>query len=386
MTYDIDILLDFVSSLALVAILALAYGTLRRRFSGPTMAPVLLGFLFGTVTIIQMHTPLTPMEGLIIDMRNVPIALAGAFLGLRGLAVCLIMAMATRYGIGGVGWISGVAGMIVAGGAGLAWDRLTRHRSVRGARPLMALGVVMCSHLVAAVLLPVDIAIWFLTVAAPPIVALNLVSIPLVGALLERERQLMAGETRLKASASTDPDTGLLTQAAFAREVSLASSAGRTSPVAGILIVGIGNRKDLAQLHGSEGLAQVSGALRHRLKSMITHCELLGQSDNGDILVPLLADEMTDRAEIETALRRGLTNCAIALPGGESARPTASVQLHTLSEGYGSRDIRKQLEKLPRPRPASARAQAPARPNRGASGIHHALFAKSERLARAIHG
>ena len=104
------------------------------------------------------------------------------------------------------------------------------------------------------------------------------------------------------------------------------------------------------------------------------------------LLVPLLADEMTDRAEIETALRRGLTNCAIALPGGESARPTASVQLHTLSEGYGSRDIRKQLEKLPRPRPASARAQTPARPNRGASGIHHALFAKSERLARAIHG
>lgn len=361
MAYDIDILMDFISSLALVALLAIAYSAFLRRFQGPNLAPIFLGFLFGIVTIIQMHTPLSPMEGLIVDMRNVPIALAGAFLGLRGLAACLIIAMGTRYGIGGVGWISGLLGMVIAGCAGFAWNHLTRHRETRGPALLFGLGAAMCSHLIAVAVLPADIAVWFRTVAAPVVVVLNLLSVPLVGALFERERQLMISETRMQAAATADPETGLLTQAAFAREVSLAGSAGSDAGISGILKVEFRNRKWLTTHLGAQQVAQLSGALRHRLKAQVTHGDLLGQSDDGAILVPLSDTEILRVPEIETALRRDLSECAIVLPNRDMARPVVDCGWRKLTGARDVGSILAQLCRKPRPPRAETRAAPSAR-------------------------
>ena len=229
----VSILVDFGSSLALVALLALGYGALKRRFRGPNAAPMMLGLLFGIVTIIQMHSPLSPMDGLIIDMRNVPIALAGAFLGFRGLIICLTLAAATRFGIGGIGWLPGVMSMFIAGFAGLIWAHFTRHIAHRGIWHLILLGAAMSSHVAAAVFLPFDIALWVFSVAAPPIILLNLIAVPLVAALLEREGGMLTREQRLEAAARADPETEVLTRAAFAREIMHASTAGATDRVVG---------------------------------------------------------------------------------------------------------------------------------------------------------
>lgn len=190
MTPHVSLLLEFINSLAPLAVLAMGYGMLQRQAPGRRVSPVVLGLLFGLVTVLQMHLPLTPFDGVIIDMRNVPIALAGAFLGVRGLAVCLAVAMLTRYGIGGIGWVSGVAGMALAGAAGLIWHRITARMARRGVASLLALACGMSVHLLAAGLLPADVAAWFLSVAAPVILAVNLVAVPLVGWLLERERHI----------------------------------------------------------------------------------------------------------------------------------------------------------------------------------------------------
>ena len=229
----VSILVDFGSSLALVALLALGYGALKRRFRGPNAAPMMLGLLFGIVTIVQMHSPLSPMDGLIIDMRNVPIALAGAFLGFRGLIICLTLAAATRFGIGGVGWLPGVISMFIAGFAGLIWAHFTRHIGRRDLWHLILLGAAMSSHVVAAVFLPFDMALWVFSVAAPPLILLNLIAVPLVAALLEREVGILGQEMRLEAAARADMETEVLTRAAFAREIMHTTVAGATDPVVG---------------------------------------------------------------------------------------------------------------------------------------------------------
>lgn len=110
-----SVFLDFAASLAVLALLAESYGVIRRRFVGAFAAPIVLGVLFGLMAVVQMHRPFEPFDGVIIDMRNVPIALAGAFLGWRGLLPCLGIAVATRMGIGGVGMVSGIAAMAMSG-------------------------------------------------------------------------------------------------------------------------------------------------------------------------------------------------------------------------------------------------------------------------------
>jgi len=116
---------DFAASLALIFVLALAYGALHRRMPEVISPQFVLGTLFGIIACLEMQRPLQPFDGVLIDMRNVPIALAGAFLGRSGLAACLVIALTSRLYLGGAGAIAGVTGMMVAGGMGYLWHILT---------------------------------------------------------------------------------------------------------------------------------------------------------------------------------------------------------------------------------------------------------------------
>ena len=95
---------------------------------GTWIAESLLGILFGVVAVMQMNAPFEPIPGLIIDMRNVPMVLAGAFLGARGMLLCMVLAIAARLQIGGIGALAGVASILIAGAAGAFWNAATARR------------------------------------------------------------------------------------------------------------------------------------------------------------------------------------------------------------------------------------------------------------------
>ncbi len=154
------ILPQFIGSLALVAFLSSLYGVTRAHIRTAT-AQALLGLAFGLVAMLQMSAPLEMLPGVILDMRNVPIALAGAFLGWRGALLCLAIAVATRASIGGVGMWSGIAGMIVSCTAGHLWNRATLTLEVRGVRQLFGFGLIVSAHMGAALLLPREVCTAF---------------------------------------------------------------------------------------------------------------------------------------------------------------------------------------------------------------------------------
>ena len=110
-------------------------------------------------------------------------------------------AFATRIGIGGVGTVAGVMGMSISGLAGMIWSRQTAHLEHRHLGVLFVLALCMSTHLISGLAVPREMAIWFFTVAAGPIFAVNLVAVPLIGALLERENRRMKEERRLAAAA-----------------------------------------------------------------------------------------------------------------------------------------------------------------------------------------
>lgn len=116
-----EALKDLLGTIALMALLAIAYGTIMRASMRAWLGRSLLGALFGGAAILGMHGPIHVAEGVIGNLRNVPVVLAGAFLGPQGAAMTMAVALGGRIETGGAGMASGCMGIIIGGFVGLGW-------------------------------------------------------------------------------------------------------------------------------------------------------------------------------------------------------------------------------------------------------------------------
>jgi hypothetical protein len=297
--------IDIAAALAVTAVIAESYGAVRRRLVGNAAAPALLGVMFGLMAALHMHNPLEPYEGFIIDLRNIPIALAGAFLGWRGLLPCLLIAMLTRIGIGGVGAVAGLWAMVIAGLAGIIWARKMAAFKKRNFGMLLLLALAMSTHLLAAVALPRDVAVWFFTSAVGPILAMNLLAVPLIGSLLERENRRILLEAKRSRTDARAPNTGLLTGHSFVREITNAFAAHPLGSFAGVLVIApeAHGWRSFLSMSRKSNMPEVEARL---LSGHLSHWTLAGRAANGHILVPLTWQELETahrlRASVRTAL------------------------------------------------------------------------------------
>lgn len=391
MVFDTNILIDFISSLAIIAILAWGYGIIRQRFVYRYAAPISLGMMFGLVSILQMHTPLSPVDGLIVDLRAVPVVLAGAFLGARGLAICLLIALCARFSIGGVGMQSGLVGIVAAGVLGLLWDRMTRQTSVRNGFHLLALAGAAVFSLGAGVILPDPLRTWFFEVAALPLAVMYLISVPIIGSLLERERAILLAEEVERKATLVERRSGLLRQSDFLRE--LANRLASETPhdrVSALLVVSLRHRKWMVAHWGPAILGHIMGGLRHRLSGMVTHGSFLGVTACGDILIPLTRQEAMDHSHLSAKFRREITERTIAVPGGQDARVGVTDRLILLKDAVSADEMGLLLEgrrttwPLPQrtPQTPKRRATDMTRPPAISDDPHPSLFDKADALLR----
>lgn len=302
-----SVFFDIAAALAITALLAESYGFVRRKMGGTNYAPLILGVLFGLMALTQMFTPVEPYEGVFIDMRCVPITLAGAFLGWRGLIPCLAIGVATRYGLGGVGTAAGITGMFVAGFVGILWARKTAHMKRRGLGMLMVLAGAMSTHVATAILVPYDAAVWFFSVAATPMVIVNLVAVPFIGMLLERENRRIQEENRMSAAVTRDPDTGLLTGPAFVRDLTNTYATRPFGTFAGFLTISTdtGMRLSMTGLLGDNNRTPVDA---QTLAMNMDHANLAGMCADGSTLVPLTAWEVENISRIKSGIRAAMRN------------------------------------------------------------------------------
>lgn len=324
MRIDDHIILDFLSALALLAILCWCYGLIRQRVFGDHLGPIVMGVLFGLVALVQMHAPLQPVEGLILDLRAVPVALAGAYLGRRGLAACLAVALVTRWQIGGIGMVPDLVAIILAGAAGAVWDRATRHHLPRRAVHLVALGLAVSAPVLTAALLPAPLSTWVLANAAPVLALLNLAAVPMLAALLERERHALLIERALLAQATARARDGMLSQPRFLDLLrrlrhSTASGLPTGPPVVAVLVLQLEQRQVSAR-RSEAVLAHVLSGLRDRLPQLVCHGDQLGITEEGRILIALAAGDLAQVDTVIASIRRAVAESAVALPDGDSAR------------------------------------------------------------------
>ena len=347
---------DFVGALSLLCLLAASFGGLTRCLLSPKHAQTVLGLLFGICAWIQMQMPLTPFDGVIIDMRNVPVVLAGAFLGIRGLICCLLIAAGARIGIGGIGWPSGVAGMLIAGIVGFAWSEITRHVN-RRIWHILALSAVANLHLVAAFMLPWHIAVWFYVNAAPVVMCLNLIGITIVGLLLQRERLRIAQDAALQNAARNEPSSGLLLPAPFVTELRhIRASADGEAPCA-IAVATLRHPGWIDALWGNEALAVIQGALRKRIQPLVAHGDVLGLDGRKRLLIPLTPRELAGGLDI-THLARAMADDPVELDDNTKVRATVEVSIAPMtSTPRDTGELNQILTRAYRARPDAVRAK-----------------------------
>lgn len=312
--FNIETFIDLSGSLAILAMLAVAYGALHRVLPAKHLFDPVMGVLFGLVALVQMHSPIEPVPGLLIDMRNIPVILAGAFLGGRGLLPCLLIAFLARWHAGGVGAAAGLMGLVTGGGVGLVWSGVLARRQI-GALALVTLGLVGSLHLLGAILLPLNLAVWFLTEAAPAIFVINLLALPVIGSLLERERRRIRREAALKRDADFTIGKGLMGEAAFGWSLGQAASAGTLHDGATLVAVRIRFQGALARFWGQQADHLAMSVFHERLNAVMPKGGLVGWAEVDLVVmaVPRLGPERT--RDLLTQIRRNVSAAPIDLPG-----------------------------------------------------------------------
>jgi len=386
-------ILDMAAALAVTALLAQSYGVLQRRFVGAAWAPAVLGVLFGVMAVAQMRNPVEPYDGLFIDLRNIPIALAGAFLGWRGLLPCLLIVAAVRIDLGGIGTAAGVWSMVIAGLAGMIWARKMAHVERRTLGMLVMLALAMSLHLLGALALPREMALVFFTEAAGPILLINLMAVPLIGQLLERENRRIAYVHRMTAARGPISDPHLLPPDAFARDMANAYAARTFGTFSGFVrITPISG--PVGDLFATFRAAEVPFVDRTFLAQHLEHGELACQAADGSILIPLSDLEIANPNRITGDLRQ-------ALRAGGAARPARSTpfELQVIPARDPARFLR-MVESASEPREprwnhfCAAQSMSPLRPGEKSRvrrarvfdrDIHEGLFAKAEFLMDRNH-
>ena len=277
---------QFFHAVAGLALLSILYGVIGRRVSGDGPQRIALGLLFGAAALIAMTQPMHLAPGAIVDMRHLPIAFAGAFGGPVPMAIALGMGAMGRLAIGGGGALAGVAGMTIAGLAGLWWARLQADRHGRPLLPrLCLLGAMICPHLLAAFLLPIDVALDFLGRFAPAMAAFNLVGALVVGGAIERERVLALSERDLRRSASRDALTGVLNRRGFDQLVEAAQVRGVPQEGGALMILDLDHFKRVNDTFGHAMGDAILVETSRRLQAELRATDVLGRFGGEEFVV-----------------------------------------------------------------------------------------------------
>ena len=372
---SVQSILDLAFTLGLLASLVCSYGALRRRLPGTVLAPQVLGFAFGGVAVLAM-IPRHATAEVIVDIRVVPIVLAGAFLGLRGTLITVAVAAAARLWIGGAGALAGTVSICMAGATGLAWSVTTMRPSRRPGIAFLALGVVASTAHAAAAFLPRNVALGYYTTQAPLLSSFYVILIPVFAALLERQRIDMQREAWERSARAAGCEIEIDTAQTLTLTLAQAEAMGRFRDGATLLALRVRASRFGLSLWGAEVEVAVLRALQSRLGAVLPEGAALHLVSHGDLVV--LLERRDDAASVLEAIRReavaapfevpGMAPVRLRLTGRQAAFDSIPRWSEILSVFDGTADATAAAAQAPLPRDA---------------GAIESLFATADRLFEA---
>lgn len=316
-------ILHLIDATAVMSMLALLYGIVRRLPWRPVHRKVLLGVAFGLGAVTTMLQPILVVGDLIIDCRALFIGFAGAFLGMPGAAAAVLMAGAGRLSIGFSSTaLYGIGSLFVAAAAGLLWRRLSP-----GIKPLLGrfvvLGLMISTSYVVLLFVPgthhalaSQSHVLFLT-------AYNVAGSVALGSFMEREHAQERREDVALQEARTDPLTGLLNRRGFQHRFAL-SERDKFSQGSAILLIDIDHFKQINDHYGHAAGDEILQLTARRI------CDCLRPMDSvlrfgGEEFGVLLAD--LSEAEAFTAAERLRKQLATPCPLADGTVVAITVSL-----------------------------------------------------------
>jgi diguanylate cyclase len=328
MLITLQALRDFAESIATIALLALAYGTLHRWFARKDFASVVLGALFGFCATIAMLSPLTLQPGVIVDLRSVPVALAAVYLRPSGAILALMIALTARYSIGGIGTLSGVMGLLLTSGTSVVMGRITGRNGPRSTKHLLVLALACSSGIGGMLFLPWEFALGYLARLGPALVLCNAVGFFVVAKIIEREQRLMVRESDLLQDSITDPLTGLLNRRGFEAAYSRTLTDRRTGAGSALLLLDMDHFKAINDTHGHDFGDRVLREVADRLGLALRRRDLIGRIGGEEMVVHIAGLSRDDALQAAARICHDIGDCPIDGPAGEPVRVTASIGVH----------------------------------------------------------
>ncbi|MBZ8135335.1 hybrid sensor histidine kinase/response regulator [Afifella sp. IM 167] len=186
------LVIDLIESAAVVILAVLSITFIGSRLDKSFwLRGLACGLIFGVTGLVSMASPVSPVAGVVIDARNVVLALSAVIGGPVSAAITAAILGAMRAFYGGSGMIAGLFSiLIVALASSGLWLWLQRHQGgVLGIRSLLVLAVIVgFLPLMSLVLLPALPAqtLFLIAVLVGPV---NFVSIVLLGLVFMGEAQ-----------------------------------------------------------------------------------------------------------------------------------------------------------------------------------------------------
>lgn len=320
-------LFDFASTIAVLALLAVAHGVARDRLASGLVRESLLGLLFGLSAVGAMLDPLVLADGVLFDMRNLPIGLAGAFIGPVGALVAMVLAAVMRISLGGDGMVAALTAMVIAGAAGMLWRHLAdRLQFGRFVGPLL-LGALISLHLVSIAGLPRDSVVAALQTVAPTLLLLNLAGSLVISSLIAREDKNLEQRERLDFETVTDPLTGIANRRGFERRAVASSRPRRTRAGNAVLMIDIDHFKTINDDFGHTAGDDILRQIGRRLGNSLREGDVVARF-GGEEFAVYLADMGRGETElVADRLRRTISDESFAA-AGRDLTVTISVGVH----------------------------------------------------------
>ncbi|CAO3409225.1 response regulator [Azospirillum largimobile] len=218
------IIIALAHGVGLLALVLLAYRYVLRRFGARRLPFALLsGLLFGAAAAVSMLDAYPVEGGVLVDLRNVMIGLAGLFGGWPAALLSAAMAGGVRLWLGGMGSLTGLAGILLtalvapllagpmerraAGNRGEGQGPGKGEGQGKGAYgfgllALFGLAITPLTLLAFLLLPDLELALRVLEEAALPLTAFTSLGIGLLGTMLAREHRRVADENALAENAA----------------------------------------------------------------------------------------------------------------------------------------------------------------------------------------
>ncbi|TNF17684.1 MAG: hypothetical protein EP318_20305 [Rhodobacteraceae bacterium] len=275
------------------------------------------GIVLGATATAQLFHPIEPFAGFIFDLRNLPLALAGAFLNWRAALVAVAMAALARAGVGGTGMWTGIVAMAWAAGAAALWKHARARWPMRPLLARLALGGLVATSVGVGVALPDPVRGWFFTYAAPLLVGLYLVLLPALVWLIDRGVLLDSLSRRNTRSALKKRNVDVLTLPAFTREIRLSALLGQSGTAHSVLCLRLWDLERLKGRHAGTDFNLVRDAVMLRLSGALPEIRTLGLMDRATLLLPITREQFVQLDRIRDAIKAALHESPFFLKDGQ---------------------------------------------------------------------